>query len=343
MTKKAKLLLLSTILMTLAGCGEGSNVSPTKVDEFVSLDQKANVEYGELSIAGEKINLSYSGALMQRDGYSGFIGLFVENKKEQIAAITSEDGITPTEGKLAINIPDIPNGYICENFSLAEASSMKIKNTQVINIIADACLGQGKNVGKTTHVELRLTESMFSAGTSQLAIRGEKAYLNTEYRINAYTTLSGGLGTRAYNQIFDLVHQHPEVKILVEEQISGSIHDAINMQTGRLVRKARLATHIGKNSDIASGGVDLFCAGIKRTMEDGAKVGVHSWSDEKGTEAGNLSKDNPLHKDQIDYFTEMLGSPIGEEFYFYTIYAASAGEIYQMSRVEMQSFHMLTE
>jgi len=343
MTKKTRLLLLSTILMTLTGCGGGSHTNSTKVDEFISLDQKANIEYGELKIEGKKINLSYSGALMQKDGYSGFIGLFTENKKEQIAAITSEDGINPAEGRLAINIPDIPNGYICENFSLTETSSTKIKNTQVINIVADACLGQGKNTGKTTHVELYLTESMFSAGTSQLTIKGDKAYINTEYKVNAYTTLNGGLGVRAYNQIFDVIHQHPEVKILVEEQVSGSIHDAINMQTGRLVRKARLATHISKNSDIASGGVDLFCAGVKRTMEDGAKVGVHSWSDGEGIEAGNLSEDNPLHKDQINYFTEMLGSPIGEEFYFYTIHAAIAGEIYQMNRAEMQSFQMLTE
>jgi len=345
MTHKTKILLLTTIFSTLTGCGGNDKEvhSVDTVDEFISLNQKVNVEYGELNIEGKKINLAYSGALMQEDGYTGYIGLFSEDKKEQIAAITSEDRMRPIQGKLSINLPDMQNGYTCEKFSLTTTSSTKIKNTQVMTIVADTCLGRGDNTGKTTHVELFLPQSMFGAGTSRLNIKGDKAYINTEYKVNESTMLRGGLGARAYNQIFDLIRQHPEVKILVEGKISGSIHDAVNMQTGRLIRKAGLTTHIGKDSTIASGGVDMFCSGLKRTMEDGAKVGVHSWSDEEGTEAGNLPEDSPLHKDQIDYFTEMLGSPVGKEFYFYTIHAAPAGKIYQMNRAEMESFQMLTK
>jgi hypothetical protein len=183
---------------------------------------------------------------------------------------------------------------------------------------------------------------MFVAGTSRLEIKGTKAYLKTDYKINKNLSLvgTGALGTRAYNQIFALIQNHPEVTTIVEGHISGSIHDDINMQTGRLIRKAGLATHLESTSNISSGGVDLFCSGKTRTMEDGAKVGVHSWSGD-GVEAGELPTDSPLHKNQIDYFTEMLGSPDGEDFYFYTINAASAEDIYPMTRSEMIKYKLL--
>ena len=60
-------------------------------------------------------------------------------------------------------------------------------------------------------------------------------------------------------------------------QISGSVNDAVNMHTGRLLRKNGFTTKLLSDSDIASGGVDLFCAGAKRIVEKGAKIGVHSW------------------------------------------------------------------
>ena len=333
-------ILLTFMSILIIGCNSNSN---TKTTEFVSLEQRANLEYGEINIKNKKINVTYSGSLGTVDGYSGYIGLFSEDRTIQIVALPSENSITPSGDSFIVNIPDIENGYECKNSTLTETSSKKIKNGKAYKILGKACLGRGSNEGETTDIEMYIPESVFGAGSSKLKISGDKAYLNTSYMVSDDIIVDGGLGTRAYNQIFDLIQQHPEVKTIIEEQISGSINDEINMQTGRLVRKAGLNTHITENSFIASGAADLFCAGTKRTMENGAEVGVHSWSDSDGIEAGNLPEDSPLHKDQIDYFTEMLGSPTGKKFYFYTIEAASAGEIYQMNRTEMEEYHLLTE
>ena len=349
MTRMNKLLLATLGLVLFTGCGGSGSSDSTRVDEFISLDKKANFEYGYVSDGTKKETLSYLGALLYSEEgkekqYLGYLGVFAENKNEQILAISSKDGEEPNTEMMYVNLPDIANGYKCENFTMKEGESAYINNASIWNITAKDCQGQGSNEGKKKNFEVLLTQSMFVAGTSRLEIKGTKAYLKTDYKINKNLSLvgTGALGTRAYNQIFDLIQNHPEVTTIVEGHISGSIHDDINMQTGRLVRKAGLSTHITKNSNISSGGVDLFCSGIIRTMEDGAKVGVHSWAGD-GVEAGKLPKDSPLHKNQIDYFTEMLGSPAGEEFYFYTIDAAPAAGMHQMNRAEMQEYQLLAE
>jgi len=344
--KHYKSVILTSIMgLALVGCG-GADSSSSGIDEFTSLNEKANFEYGYVSVDGIKTELSYLSALLRADstGYTGYIGAFGENKTEQVLALSSSDGENPNFESIIVNIPSISDGYTCTNIDADEGSSEVIRDAGIYTIVAKDCEGRGSNMGKTKNVNIKLTQSVFSGGSSRIRIEGTKAYLETDYVITEDISIkgTGGLGTRAYNQIFDLIQNHPEVTTIVEGHISGSIHDDINMQTGRLIRKAGLSTHITSNSNISSGGVDLFCSGKKRTMEDGAKVGVHSWSGD-GVEAGELPKDSPLHKNQIDYFTEMLGSPTGEEFYFYTIHAASAADIYQMSRAEMQAYKLLAE
>jgi hypothetical protein len=347
MYTKTTIISLLSMITLFTGCGsDNSTSSNTQVKEFISLEQKANVEAGSMTMGEKTIALTYTAALLAENAtvYTGYIGVFNETNNEQIIAMQSDDGEMPNFERIIINIPDIANGYACTDISYDEKKSTKLQGHDTYIIEAKECLGRGANEGKTQDMHMTLTRSMLIGGTSRITVEGSKAYLNTDYKINDTISIkgTGALGTRAYNQIFDLIHNHPEVKTLVEGHISGSIHDDINMQTGRLVRKAKLATHLTKESDISSGGVDLFCAGSKRTMKDGAKVGVHSWSGD-GIEAGDLSEDSPLHDNQIAYFSEMLGDPTGKEFYFYTIHAAPAGEIYQMSRAEMESFQLLTQ
>ncbi len=99
-------------------------------------------------------------------------------------------------------------------------------------------------------------------------------------------------------------------------------------------------TYLRKDSHVASGGTDFFLAGNKRTIEDGAKLGVHSWQDSTGTEAKDLPKDSPEHQMNRTYIEEMLGV---DDFYWYTIYSASANDIYYMTNEEVKKYNMVTE
>lgn len=87
---------------------------------------------------------------------------------------------------------------------------------------------------------------------------------------------------------------------------------------------------------IASGGVDFFIAGTTRTIEPGAMVGVHAWSD-GSTSAASLPGNDLQHRLFIDYYQSM-GLPDPEGFYFFTINAASPEDIHYMTPNEIARY-----
>ncbi len=173
-------------------------------------------------------------------------------------------------------------------------------------------------------------ESILGAGNTHIEIEGNEAFL------------SGVLGTVTYSQIKDLIKNHPTVKTIVMTQISGSVNDAVNMHTGRLLHENRFTTKLLSDSDIASGGVDLFCAGKKRIVEKGAKIGVHSWCCINDLTAIEIPKDHPAHQYQLAYFTMVLGAEKGPAFYFYTLKASPFDNIHYMTDEEIKKWNIAT-
>ena len=64
---------------------------------------------------------------------------------------------------------------------------------------------------------------------------------------------------------------------LIVHCVFGSADDTFNNALIRYLRANDVATKMLDNSRAFSGGVDLFTAGVTRTMSDGARLGVHSW------------------------------------------------------------------
>jgi hypothetical protein len=190
-----------------------------------------------------------------------------------------------------------------------------------------------KNEDKSITKNFKFTSnnSIVGAGNSILEIKDNEAYL------------SGTLGTITYHQIKDLIKNHPEIKTIVMTNISGSINDAVNMHTGRLIHENGFTTKVLSDSDIASGGVDLFCAGTKRIVEKGAKIGIHSWCCVNDMKANKLPKEHPAHKYQIEYFTMAMGKGKGPDFYFHTLEVADFDDIHYMSNDEIKKWGVATE
>lgn len=155
-------------------------------------------------------------------------------------------------------------------------------------------------------------------------------------------TLRGTLGATTLAQMQYLIDTFPEVTTLVLANIQGSENDEANLQTGRLVRQAGLHTRLLSDSEIYSGGVDLFCAGTRRFIAAGATVGVHAWA-EGDQSAEDLPRDHPQHQAQVAYFTEMLGAEDGPAFYWFTIEAAPAADMHIMSADEIERFRLATD
>ena len=177
---------------------------------------------------------------------------------------------------------------------------------------------------------IQLGEGIYGIGDTTIKVSEDKAYLN------------GTLGTKTYQQIKDLIRNHPEVTILVLDQVPGSVNDDVNMHTGRIIREAGLTTELLPSSVIASGGVDLFCAGKQRIIAKGAKLGIHSWGAED-FEGSDFPKDHPIHQYQIAYFTMCLGPQQGPEFYFKTLTAAPANDIYWMTENDLAYWRLATD
>jgi len=311
---KVKLLILISFFVTTFAQAE-------LLPEFVSLTQKANFEKGQLKWKNNTflINKVVESSLPVNDETNEQIPVlqFIldEGGNELTVLMTTEDGTQP-DGKFAI-IVDSGISYVAEQLSTSEEDSQVIVDHSVI-VLGGNFVGNNESILAT----ITMTESLIGGGSSEIKIEGDKAYLE------------GTLGTRTYNQIFQLIAEHPEVNTIIEVDVPGSVNDDINIQTGRLIRQAGMNTYVPGNGSIASGGVDLFSAGVNRIIEFGAKVGVHSWTDGT-TQASDLPEDSPLHNDQIAYFNEMLGSPLGRNFYFFTINAASADSIHNMSQEEI--------
>jgi hypothetical protein len=100
--------------------------------------------------------------------------------------------------------------------------------------------------------------------TTEFVVDGDKVYM------------SGIVNFKTFDQFKKILEENPQVKTLVENKVGGSIDDDTMIKLAYFVREKKLNTKILANSSIESGGVDLFLAGVKRTMENGAHIGVHS-------------------------------------------------------------------
>lgn len=137
------------------------------------------------------------------------------------------------------------------------------------------------------------------------------------------------------------MQRNPNIHTLVLQNVSGSADDEANLQLGDAVRQAGLATVIPSDGLAASGGVDLFLAGVRRRLERGACVGVHGWSDSAGdVDAVQFPRDDPAHQAYLDYYARVGAQ---QAFYWFTLDAAPAAGMHWMTADEAQRYGIATQ
>jgi hypothetical protein len=168
---------------------------------------------------------------------------------------------------------------------------------------------------------------------------------NTTFDLDSNRAIVRGvLGSHTFDQVTYLIGAHPEIDTLVLQDVPGSVNDEVNMETGRLVREAGYTTIVPSDGEAASGGVDLFTAGVVRIVEPGGRLGIHSWCcGPNGETAAELDRDDPAHDAQLAYFTEMLGPDTGPEFYFATLQAAPFDDVHYMTAAEIARYQLTTD
>lgn len=151
--------------------------------------------------------------------------------------------------------------------------------------------------------------------------------------------VSGELNALTLEQFEEVLADFPDIRTLVLSGIPGSSDDATTVRLGYRVRALGLSTHVPAGAEIHSGGVDLFLAGIRRSIGKGAILGVHSWED--GVQDGAAYPgDSPAHDEARRYTEAMLGD---DGFYWFTLSAAPADGIHIMKETEIRAFRLVTE
>jgi len=181
----------------------------------------------------------------------------------------------------------------------------------------------------------------FGLGFTKLFLEpGEEDFEHAKFEVNGDTAvMTGVISGRTVEDVRNLIEDNPDLKTIVMQDVPGSMDDDANLEASRLIREHGLNTHVPSDGMIQSGGTDFFCAGVERTIEDGAQIGVHSWATEDIGDASQLSKDHEDHKSYIEYYRDM-GIP--EEFYWFTINAAPGQGMHMMTVGEIEEFGLVT-
>jgi len=151
-------------------------------------------------------------------------------------------------------------------------------------------------------------------------------------------TMSGVIDVSTPEVVENLIQENPEIDTINMLLVPGSIDDEANLRAAKMIRAANLNTHIPSAGDIASGGVDFFLAGKIRTMDQGAMFGVHSWGSGNpfsSVSAIDLPRDHQDHQPYLEYYREM---GITEDFYWFTLEAASPDNIHYMAPEEIERY-----
>jgi len=310
----------------LSGCSTlGLNgelgISLDEIDAFVA-EEMNQAERAYFRVGGRDIELELAdfeddGLVFSYDGGLLFLGFDLEKEKP--------DGVVRLLFGKPVDVDGEKDFEVERTFSAKNLVLSKVEESFHIR-------GEVKDKAgdERIAVDILFNEAFLSAGSSQFRVEGSNAYL------------TGDLGTRTYRQLKDLIAAHPDLDTLVFEEVPGSVNDAVNVHTGRLVRKAGLTTRIEATGMAASGGVDLFLAGQRRIVQEGARLGVHSWCCLKGKPANQISPSHRGHDSLVAYSTEMLGA-VGRGFYFFTLKAAPFDGIHWMTTEEILQWRVATQ
>ena len=335
----SKSILLISIILSLAGCSTDDDTNNKYSKEYYS-----SIDYSDIDSVSSKLI----------DKLAGFKDLSTPIKILDVKVIIGTK--TYTLGYLEEG--DSGDSYVYDDngsmtFSITEGANSVInfkdidEGIDITRTFTESSITT--TVDSITKTEIRTFDnspSMTVIIPDSIVINGN-AIVEYDSSSKTITIRDGDLGLKVFNKVVNFIKNNNDIKEVRLKNINGSISDEINMQTGFAIRKAGLKTSVDRtnnstNTDIASGGVDLFVTGVKREILNNAKLGVHSWSGEndKGdeVEGKDFAKNHKNHHDQLLFFITMLGLDNGYDFYFYTLDAANASDMHTMTPSEITKY-----
>ncbi len=193
---------------------------------------------------------------------------------------------------------------------------------------------------QSTFVFILITVILFACqDLENMGPKGQLFMVDTDGKT---ATMNGEIQSNTLSEFNELLASYPNIELIKMGDVPGSNDDEVNFKVGQALRKSGINTHLLDNAEVASGGVDLFLAGVKRTRGSNTKLGVHSWSDGDGNEASDYPLSSSEHQSNIGYYEDLgYSAQWASDFYFFTINAASADNIHWMTEEEINQFNIL--
>lgn len=161
---------------------------------------------------------------------------------------------------------------------------------------------------------------------------------------NLTIEMNGDITSSVLEEFNKLLNAFPKVNQINIVECGGSSDDEVNLKLSAKVHQKSISIHLMDNGIIASGGVDFFVAGIKRTKGINTKIGVHSWGGDGDEQATDYPIGHANHLPYIDYYKSIgFSQQQAEDFYYFTIYAASADDIHWMTDEEIEKYNIITK
>lgn len=153
--------------------------------------------------------------------------------------------------------------------------------------------------------------------------------------------MNGTIGSSSLTDFNKLYSAYPTVTKINIKQCNGSTDDTVNLLVSKRVYDLNIAIHLLDKAEIASGGVDFFLAGKKRTRGTGTKIGVHSWAG-GGSTATDFPVGHANHLPYINYYKSIgFTDADAKAFYYFTINAAPATSVHWMTEAEITTYKMI--
>lgn len=205
-----------------------------------------------------------------------------------------------------------------------------------------------KNIFKTAVIALALFVGCYACSNNDEVVTNPPTSTTKQFGIfkvtNATTVeMNGEIGYNTLTDFNRLIENYPNINLINMNQVPGSSNDEVNLQVSKRVFDLNIATHLLDNGEIASGGVDFFIAGVKRTKGTNTKIGVHSWSD-GSNDATAFPLGHANHLPYINFYVSVgFTQQQAENFYYFTINAAPASGIHWMTEAEITQYELIKE
>ena len=218
-------------------------------------------------------------------------------------------------------------------FSLEELSvgDIKIKNNgNSVDVITGSDV---VNMSSPRHFILLCKDGLWIVDLpNEYAVDTSISYITHAEKDSPWGIISGTLGTSVHAGLLALKEKTPNIKALYLSDIIGSNDVEMTGKAMEFIMDNNLSTYVPKDSFIKSGGVDLFMAGTKRYVSEGAKVFIHNFGGEINSQYGQAT---------MQYLKGLYDRAGIHNSFFAFMRKVPSTNLYEMTPNELQQYNII--